>query len=616
MQLTSDFKSTSTDNYDVVIMGAGIAGNCQARHLLLNIPGIRIAIIDYRPEERADDDLKLGESTVEVATLFMCKDLGLYEYVIENHPPKYGLNFHWPKQSDETENIDNYFHIWANRQPDLASIQLNRAKFERDLLRMNIDKGAEFLHGKINDVELTEGDSLNFVKFKSGQTENTISCKHLIDASGRRFLAGRKAGVMTFDPDELHGVKTGSAWIRVRDVDRNIFHSGYDPLAASCSHYYATNHWFGCGHWLWMIPTDTQTMELSIGVVHHHNVIQASEINTEEKFYSFLEANHKILFNLLKSGKQVDFNYLPRLAHSSSVRFSPDNWYLIGDAACIFDAFYSMGSTMIVSGVQNVTEIVRSKLNLEEDAEEKCSIYNEFNLTFTDCVNLFMRSHEKQLGNASIMSWRIYFENMFWFGMLVPMHVGSWHLNTRFIPKFIKIFRGTINPFLDSVHTQLTKLSEDGKNIGFMDCYRADQLINNYHTPKRYDHTLENAVYEPFKANVYRSMSKTLFYMVIWYVKLQWKSGGLQNVLSLTSIYFTLKLLLTSLYIGFGSIAFKMSGSSRNANTKVSEMRDEFNRYQYRPSLIRWTPPVVAKDSKLRPDIASLKPNNLVSARN
>jgi len=37
--------------YDVVIMGAGFAGFGQARHLLLNLPGIRVVIVDPRSLE-------------------------------------------------------------------------------------------------------------------------------------------------------------------------------------------------------------------------------------------------------------------------------------------------------------------------------------------------------------------------------------------------------------------------------------------------------------------------------------------------------------------------------------------------------------------------------------
>jgi 2-polyprenyl-6-methoxyphenol hydroxylase-like FAD-dependent oxidoreductase len=91
--------------FDVVIIGAGFAGNCQARHLLLNIPNIRIALIDRRSIERTEKDLKVGESTVEISAMFLYKELGLHEYLIENHVPKHGLNFHWPKDQNCTEKI-------------------------------------------------------------------------------------------------------------------------------------------------------------------------------------------------------------------------------------------------------------------------------------------------------------------------------------------------------------------------------------------------------------------------------------------------------------------------------------------------------------------------------
>lgn len=184
--------TTQALHYDVVIMGAGFAGLCQARHLMLNIPNIRVALIDPRPENRPDTDLKIGESTVEIAALLICKELGLHDYMIENHPPKAGLNFHWPKNPAETDSIDDYYHVWINRQPPIPTFQINRAKFERDLLKMNKEMGAIFYNGRVVDVDLTEGDQLKTVTVKLEDTTIEITAKHIVDAAGRRFIIGKK----------------------------------------------------------------------------------------------------------------------------------------------------------------------------------------------------------------------------------------------------------------------------------------------------------------------------------------------------------------------------------------------------------------------------------------
>lgn len=581
-------KNMSNRPYDVIIMGAGLAGLCQARHLMLKIPNIRIAMIDPRPENRTEKDLKLGESTVEVATLFFGKDLGLYEYLIENHPPKYGLNFHWPKRNDQTKTIDDYFHIWANRQPDLASTQLNRPKFERDLLKMNREMGADFYNGRVVDIDLTPNDQLHTVKVKLPNESIELQGKHLVDAAGRRFLIGKKTNNISFDSKDLYGVNTGSAWVRVQNVDRTIFHSGYDPTGASCSHYYATNHWFGKGHWLWMIPTDIETMELSIGVIHHHDYISSESLNSKEKFYEFLKANHNILYQLVASAENIDFHYWPRLAHTSKTLYSPDNWYVIGDSACIFDAFYSLGSTMIVSAIDSITEIIHAKLAGEVNAAEKCQAYNQFNLTLINSINLFMHNHSRHLGDASIMSWRIYFENMIWFGILIPIFVGKWHLDLEFIPQFVQTFQTTLRSLVYEIHDQFDQLVDEKKNIGLMDCYRSDQLIWNYHTPKRYTHALENAQYEPKQTSVFTSMKKTFFYLTIWYLKLQWKSGGLSQVCHPRSLGTMAKLLTTSIYIGLGDIIYSLTGNHGSESRLIAEMRQAFQEYQYGDTLQPW----------------------------
>ena len=99
----------TNEHFDVVIMGGGYAGNVQARHLLRKIPGIKIAVIDPRSDEKVASIHKIGESTVEIGAIFLSKELGLVDYMIENHLPKCGLAFHWPRAPAKTDTIDDYY---------------------------------------------------------------------------------------------------------------------------------------------------------------------------------------------------------------------------------------------------------------------------------------------------------------------------------------------------------------------------------------------------------------------------------------------------------------------------------------------------------------------------
>lgn len=581
--------STQTEVYDVVIMGAGFAGVCQARHLLLNVPNIKIALIDPRPEERTDKDLKIGESMVEIATLFVCKELGLYEYMIENHPPKYALNFHWAKNADKTDTIDDYYHIWANRPFPIGTFQMNRAKFERDLLKMNQEMGATFYQGRVVDVDIRPEDELNTVKVKMmGGEYQQFKAKHIVDGAGRKFIIGKKTDNLIFGAENLFGLDSGSAWVRVKNVDRTIFHDGYDPYGATCSHYYATNHWFGHGHWLWMIPTEKDSQEISIGIAQHRSAIANDEINTQEKFYAFLEANHNLLYRLVTSGENIDFHYLPRVSHTSKTMFSRDNWYVVGDSACIFDPFYSLGTTMMAFAIESITEIIRSKLAGEADAEEKRTAYNNFNITYTRLNNHLIEHHDKQLGHASIMSWRIYGEYMWWFGIQIPLYVGKWHLDPEFIAGYVPKVEANIKGYWHHLYEQFNQLVEQNKNIGFMDAHRTDQLIWGYHTLKHFDDFIENTKLEPRRCNVFAGIKATSFYTAIWYAKFLWKGFGVSGFTNRKNLSYLLGHLGDAVQSAITEMGYKYLTRNVPDNSEIEQVQQEFVNYRYQPKLNEW----------------------------
>ena len=127
------------------------------------------------------------------------------------------------------------------------------------------------------------------------------------------------------------------------------------------------------------------------------------------------------------------------------------------------------------------------------------------------------------------MSWRIYFEYIWWFGLWVPMFIGRWHLN----PEFLKLIRPTEQlPLVQSVYEDLTEMVEAGVHAGFADPYRHDLLGSGFAPPKT-DHVdfLGDAAYEPGALNIYRALTMTLRYSASWLLHFQYRAWGWKGLL-------------------------------------------------------------------------------------
>ncbi|NEZ63616.1 tryptophan halogenase [Leptolyngbyaceae cyanobacterium CCMR0082] len=583
--------ATEQQVFDVVIMGAGFAGNCQTRHLLLKMPNLKIALIDPRPIERSTKDQKVGESLVEITSIFLSRELGLHDYLLENHVPKYGLSFHWPKDLAKTETTEDYYNIWVNRTPSIDSFQLNRAKLERDLLKMNQKMGTTVINGRVTEFELAPDDNVHTIQVKVGDSKIELKAKHLIDAAGRRFLIGKKVDNLTFDPQELSGIDTGSVWLHVRNVNTTIFDDRHDFNTRGASRLYTTNHWFGHGHWLWMFPSDVEDKEMSIGLIYHKNVISSQEINSLDKLKAFLKANHHVLYDLIESGELVDFHHLPRLAHMSKELISPDNWYVLGDAGYMIDPFYSPGLVLTSMAIETVTETIRAKLAGDADADEKQQLYNQFLTQYQKRYAVLYQRHDKHIGNASIMSWRIYLENMFWFGIIVPMYVGKWFLDFRFLKPFIEradfVFFNK-NGLFNDFYNQLDRAMEKGKNIGLMDYDRGDQLLWGHSASKLFDNFLANAKYEPLRCNVFAGIKSTYFFTALFYLKFRFKAFGLLGVLAPASVWRVMQILWLSFNSAIGERVYLHKTRNLPSNSAVNKTRDDFKKYRHQPILNAW----------------------------
>jgi hypothetical protein len=182
------------------------------------------------------------------------------------------------------------------------------------------------------------------------------------------------------------------------------------------------------------------------------------------------------------------------------------------------------------------------------------------------------------------MSWRIFYEYILWYGTLVPLYIGKWHLDPTFIRRLL---RWNPIPFTAGVYRDLGQLVERGASLGFMDCHRADQFGRGYTTWRAFDDYLENAKFEPQQVNIYRSAAKTYRRALVYYAKLRLRGFGLAAA-SPAALKRSIWLFGLSLGMSILGVQHRRRHRAWPKNRRVAAMRAAFVNYRYSRTLAPW----------------------------
>src|SRR5690349_4061319 len=152
-------KEQNSAEVDVLIIGAGLAGLCLARHLLLEEPDLRILMLD-RQSEIPPTRQKVGEATVQVSGYFYSRVLEMEEHLLREHFLKYNLRFYWKTQRGG-EVWEDLSQSYIRKISNIATYQLDRNKFEGALVEKNRENpNFELIHPiKDLSVDLAEEGS-------------------------------------------------------------------------------------------------------------------------------------------------------------------------------------------------------------------------------------------------------------------------------------------------------------------------------------------------------------------------------------------------------------------------------------------------------------------------
>lgn len=370
----------SEPRYDVVILGGAFSGSAAAVLLRREAPQLRVLVV----EKAAEFDAKVGEATTEMSAMFMTRRLALWQHLENEHLPKEGLRF-WFSNERVTSHFDAS-EAGGFLRSTVPSFQLRRDVLDEHLLATAREEGAEVLR-PARAVEVELGDFDHTVTIDDAAGRRTVSCRWLLDATGRATFIGRCLGLI--DRNEAH--PTAAIWGRwqgVRHID-DLAARGPAEFAARnvSSRRLGTNHYMGFGYWVWFIPLGNG--ETSIGIVFDKRFVGLHQSRDRERDYvAFLKAIPAAAQLLdaatLRSDDLRFYGTLPYVTRQYMGR----GWALLGDAAAFLDPYYSPGLDHAAFSVEATTNIVRR----DAGGENVDAAIAEHNETFIRSYHRFFRA--------------------------------------------------------------------------------------------------------------------------------------------------------------------------------------------------------------------------------
>ena len=406
-------KTIKTEQYDVAILGGGIAGLTLALQLKKNRPESSVVVIEKQPHPVPEAAHKVGESTVEIAGHYLRDILGLGEHLRTQELPKFGLRFFF--STDNNQDITRRVELGHAVLPPqrVETYQLDRGRLENALGHEIQKRGMTFKDGwKVQQVTLQPQEAFHHLRIAQDDQEQVIQARWVVDASGRSSFLKRQLGLAKKVEHHANAV-----WFRVGyPIDLNTWSTdpAWQARIVEGERYLSTNHLMGPGYWTWLIPLGSGS--ISIGIVVDADMHPFEEMNRFERAMDWLRKYEPQCAQAVEQhlDKIQDFRVMKDYCFSCEQVYSEERWCLTGEAGVFLDPFYSPGSDMIAISNGLVCDLVTRYLN-GEDIEERAAIHNRLLLLLNDSWRGTYEHQYPLMGNARVMTAKIIWDTaIYW----------------------------------------------------------------------------------------------------------------------------------------------------------------------------------------------------------
>ena len=384
--------------YDVVIIGGAFSGAATALMLKRKRPEARVLII----EKTAEFDRKVGESTTEVSSCYMTRILGLTHYLGHHQLAKQGLRLWFSNRPDQA--FDDCVEVGSRYQSRMPTFQVDRAKLDSHMLELAVEAGCDLWRpAKVTKCELNgaNGQTLNAVVDLS---ERGVVCRWVVDATGRATMLARKLGHLRLNTE--HPIN--AVWARfsgVKQWDSYEWRQRFPDYANRCrtSREWATNHLFGRGWWVWIIPLHGG--DVSAGIVYDSRVFKFPEgPSLGERLHTHILSN-PVGREIFGAARVIegDAHALSMLPYHSE-RVCDDGWAAVGDAAGFIDPLYSPGLDFCSYTSYYVADLLARSV-AGENVADRLRYYNQqYPVTYRSWFESLYKDKYYYMGDAELMS--------------------------------------------------------------------------------------------------------------------------------------------------------------------------------------------------------------------
>jgi len=438
-------------HYDVVIIGAGLAGLSLVRQLLL-ISDKKILLIDRRAEIPPASQ-KVGEATVQVSGYYFSKVLDLEEHLLREHFMKYNLRFFYKTAGWENRSYEDYSQSYIRTLSNIATYQLDRNKLEAELLRCNSEEQNFTFWAPVTDtrVSLSNDGPHTLTCTVNGQAV-AVHADWLVDTSGRGKLLTRQLGLAQQSP-----IRHGASFVWVEGLVNVEKLTDLSPQEmrlwkdrAAVGHlpvWLATNHFVGEGFWFWVIPLQGKT---SLGLVYDHTIFPRERVATVKRLIEWVCEEFPLFARDLPYRKILDHGSYKDFAYGCAQTLHPSRWALSGEAGRFTDPLYSPGGDFIALHNTLITDAI---LTVEaSELAAKCQLYELLMQSLYESLLPSFAISYDALGDQEVFALKYTWELAAYFAFFVFPFINDLSTNRRFVMMYLAKFSrlGAVNKHLQA----------------------------------------------------------------------------------------------------------------------------------------------------------------------